>query len=192
MITLLNRLKMNFNNQKKMALSKIDKSRKGSIDRKIKPLIGLINKNRHYFTTSSCSGRIALIEDGKKHENAVLWQSHDVVDDTASVEILEHIRIKHKERGILWLKVEPCMITLISSSIEKASEIVNLAKEAGWKKSGFSISRKGRIIVELASTENLAIPLSTDEKILKFFIEEANKKLRKTHQKIKRFLRFLK
>ena len=181
---------MNFNNQKKMALSKIDKSRKGSIDKRIKLLIELINKNKHYFTTSSCSGRIALIEGGKKHENAVLWKSHDVVD----VEILEHnLRIKHKGRGILWLKVEPCMITLISSSVKNASEIVNLAKGAGWKKSGFSISRKGRIIIELASTENLAIPLhNMDEKILKFFVKEANKKLRKTHQKIKRLREKLK
>lgn len=34
-----------------------DASRKSSIDARIIPLVGEINKSENYFTTSSCSGR---------------------------------------------------------------------------------------------------------------------------------------
>jgi len=38
----------------------VDKSRKGSVDEKILPLVNLINSTDDFFTTSTCSGRIIL------------------------------------------------------------------------------------------------------------------------------------
>ena len=47
---------------KRNALSKLDKSPKGSIDAPILPLVRALYGHAGYVTTSSCSGRIALYE----------------------------------------------------------------------------------------------------------------------------------
>jgi tRNA(Phe) wybutosine-synthesizing methylase Tyw3 len=39
-----------------------DKSPKGSVDYKIRPLVDLINRHPEYVTLSSCSGRVALFD----------------------------------------------------------------------------------------------------------------------------------
>ena len=52
-----------FDRQKIAALSGVDLSRKGSIDAPIEELIHYINSQKHYFTTSSCSGRIIVFDN---------------------------------------------------------------------------------------------------------------------------------
>jgi len=52
-----------FNRQKKLSLSAIDNSRKGSIDDAIVNLVTFINDQSNYFTLSSCSGRIHIFEE---------------------------------------------------------------------------------------------------------------------------------
>lgn len=54
---------MNFKTIKNNAISKIDLSRKGSIDEPIGELVEFINNCDNFFTTSSCSGRICLFEE---------------------------------------------------------------------------------------------------------------------------------
>lgn len=72
---------MTFLNQKKTYLAKSDKSKKGSLDEKVVPLLTEINKNPNYYTTSSCSGRVYLWKGtGKKSETQWLKVSHDLID----------------------------------------------------------------------------------------------------------------
>ena len=52
-----------FDRQKQTSLSAVDLSRKGSIDAPIEELIQFINSQRNYFTTSSCSGRIIVVDN---------------------------------------------------------------------------------------------------------------------------------
>jgi len=52
-----------FKQHKITCLSKVDFSKKGCIDEPIVPLVQYINKCDHYFTTSSCSGRICVFEE---------------------------------------------------------------------------------------------------------------------------------
>ena len=49
-----------FDSRKRQVLEHADLSRKGSIDDYIRPLVGCINSNHNYVTTSSCSGRILI------------------------------------------------------------------------------------------------------------------------------------
>lgn len=49
-----------FDSRKRQVLEHADLSRKGSIDDYIRPLVGCINSNHNYITTSSCSGRILI------------------------------------------------------------------------------------------------------------------------------------
>jgi len=52
-----------FRKQKLSCLSKVDLSKKGSIDEAVTGLVIFINQCDQYFTTSSCSGRIYIYEE---------------------------------------------------------------------------------------------------------------------------------
>lgn len=51
-----------FSRWKKQCLKKLDLSKKGSVDEDISHVVSLINSRERFFTTSSCSGRIILID----------------------------------------------------------------------------------------------------------------------------------
>jgi len=52
-----------FKKQKLSCLSKLDLSKKGSIDEAASGIVFFINHCDQYFTTSSCSGRICIYEE---------------------------------------------------------------------------------------------------------------------------------
>jgi tRNA wybutosine-synthesizing protein 3 len=68
--------------------------------------------------------------------------------------------------------------------------LLRKAKQAGWKRSGI-MSFGRRIILELFSTEKLELPVANrgeiivDDKYLKLLVKEAEKKLKRTEEKIK-------
>ena len=49
-----------FQSEKTRVLSKVDLSRKGSVDEPIRELIEFLNAQEPLYTTSSCSGRVVL------------------------------------------------------------------------------------------------------------------------------------
>lgn len=51
-----------FSQWKKQCLNKLDQSKKGSVDEDIEHVVSLINGREEFFTTSSCSGRVILID----------------------------------------------------------------------------------------------------------------------------------
>ncbi|KAJ8793446.1 hypothetical protein J1605_019280 [Eschrichtius robustus] len=51
-----------FRKWKAQCLSKADLSRKGSVDEDVVELVQLLNGREQFFTTSSCAGRIILLD----------------------------------------------------------------------------------------------------------------------------------
>ena len=51
-----------FSQWKQQCLNKLDLSKKGSVDEDIEHVVSLLNSCEEYFTTSSCSGRVILID----------------------------------------------------------------------------------------------------------------------------------
>lgn len=51
-----------FSRWKAQCLSKADLSRKGSVDEDVAELVQLLNGREQFFTTSSCAGRILLLD----------------------------------------------------------------------------------------------------------------------------------
>lgn len=51
-----------FRRWKAQCLSKADLSRKGSVDEDVVELVHLLNEREQFFTTSSCAGRIILLD----------------------------------------------------------------------------------------------------------------------------------
>ncbi|KAL2772356.1 tRNA wybutosine-synthesizing protein 3-like protein isoform 2 [Daubentonia madagascariensis] len=84
-----------FRRWKAQCLSKADLSRKGSVDEDIVELVQLLNAQEQFFTTSSCAGRILLLDGGincfevQKQNCCWLLVTHKpcVKDDVHSVAI---------------------------------------------------------------------------------------------------------
>lgn len=181
---------MGFDKEKNEFLRKKDKSRKGSMDIKIKSLVEKINSLDDFFTTSSCSGRIlisAIPESNKKNDVQYLFCSHE---KTNFRKIKTSIKKLPNEE--VWLRVEPAILHIACKNIEKGSKLLNLARDIGFRRSGIISIGKSKIILEIVSTEKIEALLGKNkelligEKYLNILIKEGNKKLEKTWKKINR------
>lgn len=184
---------MSFESNKKITLGKKDKSDKQSYDKAIIPLCDLINSKKDYYTTSSCAGRIILIKigkTGKKKDTEFVFRKHSKVS-------FEEIKQALKEaKGTVWLRQEPVIVHICARNLDKAEKILKVFRDCGFKRSG-AINLKGRIMLELLSTENLSTIVMKDSEVivsddyLKVLIKEANKKLEKTRDKLGRVVKGL-
>lgn len=182
---------ISFAQRKMKQLSKKDLSDEGTTDKAILPLVNLLNAKKDYYTTSSCAGRIILVKDKGKQKKAFLFKTHN---KTNSEEIKKALA-SSKAKQITYLKEEPCILHVACSNIKAAQQLLDKAKFAGWKKSGIIATDK-RVMVELASTEMLAAPITKsrvviDDSYLDFLIKEANHKLARTQAKIKKLYKLL-
>lgn len=150
---------MGFENDKKTFLSKLDKSKKGSIDKRLVPLLAVINAKDNYYTTSSCSGRVYLWQgSGKKNETEWLRVSHDLInDDFFSID-------KNFETGIIWLRMEPMILHVCCQDLQEASNLVEKARTI-FKKSCI-LGASSKIIVEIRGSEFVEMPYAQNEKLL--------------------------
>jgi len=185
---------MTFQKHKKDFLKKLDKSKKGAIDKEILPLINLINKKPNYYTTSSCSGRIVLLsrKSEKKQETRWLFITHKPTN-------LKEIKsaLKNLPKTAVWFRQEPLILHVAADSIQNAQKIINIARDIGFKRSGIQSTRK-KIMAEIASTEILDTIIADKGKLLvnddylRILINEANKKLKRTTKKIKELYKKIK
>ncbi len=186
---------MKFEKEKKDCLSKIDKSKKGSIDKKIKKLVELINLLKDYYTTSSCSGRILLIKrpkSGKKCDVGFLFESHNKVS-------FEEIKVclKNIPEQDLWFRQESMILHVACRTIENAQKILDISSMAGFKHSGIITTRK-KIVVEIIGSEQFDTIIAKHGKLfvgdeyLRLLVNEANKKLGINSRKIKKFYDLIK
>ena len=169
-----------FIQRKKEILSKKDKSGIGEWDKHIVELCEKINYFDNYYTTSSCSGRIAVIKDIPNERGGLFeFVSHDLID---GLDLSE-------KKGDLKFKSEPPILHVACRSLEDAEELLEKAREVGWKRSGI-ISLGKNIIVELLSTEKLEFPLMKDgkllvsEEFLEIVLDKSNENLKKGWEKI--------
>ena len=179
----------NFESTKKDILGKTDKSNVGEIDAPIQELCNIINSTEHYFTTSSCSGRITLIDDqDKKSPGVFSFRSHEKVEFDDLKRGLVDAAAKVSD-GIVMFKQEPCLVVVSCKDRDKQWELFSEARNNGWKKSGIlSLDRK--LLVELMSSENISFPVIKDgeiivsDEMLKVVLEKANFNLSKGWSKI--------
>ncbi len=174
------------------ALEKYERAkREGKVDDDIISLLNEINSSLHYYTTSSCSGRIILIqlpEIGDKINSEIIGKWHRKVEFS---EILE--RLKNYKEGYLFLLVQSSIIHVVCENLEYANKLLEIARNCGFKYSSIKSIKKGRFLVEILSSENLHIPLGEEGKIrvnkedLEFFIRTSNIILERIKRKLKTF-----
>jgi len=184
----LEKINLVFLEQKRIALSKIDKSKKGEIDADIKLLIGLINSKQHYYTTSSCSGRIVLLKRGSEKRQDCEWLlvKHEEVRFEEVKKALE----KPPEEDV-WLRMEPMILHVCCRTLDDAASFLDLCKKC-FKRTGI-ISMKKKILIEIIGTEFMDTIIARDGKMLitddylEILVDEANKKLVRSKRYIDRF-----
>ena len=181
---------MNFEKEKKEFLAKKDKSKKGSIDIKIKRLVDKINSLPDFYTTSSCSGRILLLaipRSNKKNEVEYLFCSHKKIKYN---EIKKILKLKKELKNDVWFTVQPVIIHVACNDIKNTKKILNIARDIGFRRSGIISIGKNKVIMEIISTERIDAIVGKNRKLLigedyfKVLIKEGNKKLEKTWEKI--------
>ena len=187
-----------FDRQKESALAAVDLSRKGSIDLPIVKLTEVINNHRDTFTLSSCSGRVVLLREApigqsvRKAGCDWLTVSHEELRPDV---VLDSLKIREVGRpGTIVLKFEPFVLHVQCRDTETARRMCACAVEAGFRNSGITMGRAGKLVTAVRSTHGLEVPL-TDEagaelvtrEYITFIVEKANSKLRENFKRIAKF-----
>ncbi|HEX17038.1 MAG TPA: hypothetical protein ENG60_01295 [Thermoplasmatales archaeon] len=164
-----------------------DALKKDKVDEDIKDLLSFINACEDLFTTSSCSGRVVIIEvpfPGAKPGARFLGKWHGKVDKGKVLRALRSSR-----EGFLFFMVHPPIIHVVARDPEIAEKMVKAGLSSGFKNSGMR-AFKGKILVELRSTERLDVPIGKDgelmvsEDYLELLCEIANLMIEKGKRKI--------
>lgn len=155
-----------------------DHSPQGFYDKDIIDLINLVNSTKEYKTTSSCSGRITLMRGSKKSESEWVFKNHSETDYKEVLKFLgsEYLRFLY----------EPLILHIKCKSFESASRLFDLLQRNGFKKSYiFSIKNN---IIEINDTGKMETLVNNKlpEEYIKDLVNEANKRLRKTKENIKK------
>lgn len=171
----------------------IREKERGIVDEPILKLLEEINNSEYFFTLSSCAGRITLMkipENAKKYNCEFIFKTHRYVDPKLLWKVLN---LKYKEiNDPIWFKMEPFIIHIECLDVDHAKKLIEIARESGLKRSGIFLLNK-RIICEIMSTERIETIVSKNRKLLinkRYFfvlVKEANKKLRRTRKKMKKF-----
>nr|XP_028588912.1 tRNA wybutosine-synthesizing protein 3 homolog isoform X2 [Podarcis muralis] len=157
-----------FKRWKEQRLSRADGSRKGSVDEPIAGIVRLLNGRDSFCTTSSCSGRVVVLEQPPLPPRA---------EATTGFEI--------QKQNCTWL-----MVTHQICTIENVHKV---AIEAGFRNSGITVGRKGKIMMAVRSTHCLEVPLSrkgklmVSEEYVDFVVQVANQKMEENWKRIDRF-----
>ena len=181
----------NFDEQKAKAMEGLRQAlAERKVDGDIIPLLDKINSLENYFTTSSCSGRISVMEMpdfGDKVNSIWLGKWHRTVKVE---EVLE--AIGRHEKGQLWFLVRSPILHVGARTMDDAVRLLNLAIGLGFKYSNIkSVSHK-KLLVEIRSTERMDVPLGTDGELwvdgeyLKRIVAIANSQVRRFKGKLKR------
>lgn len=153
-----------FIENKTNALKKLKKALdEKKVDKGILPIINIINKSENYYTSSSCFGRIVLLEIpeiGNKKEAQFLGKWHRKIRVN---ELLSSV--KNATNGQIWILTQSPIIHIGAKTNIAAEKILKNAISCGFKNSGIkSIGKKN--IVEICSTERLDSPIGLDGVIL--------------------------
>uniref|UniRef100_A0A1A8MFP6 tRNA wybutosine-synthesizing protein 3 homolog n=2 Tax=Nothobranchius TaxID=28779 RepID=A0A1A8MFP6_9TELE len=186
-------MEKSFRQWKTQCLNKLDQSKKGSVDRDIEHVVSLLNSCEEFFTTSSCSGRTILIDgapdssDIQKQNCAWLFVSHHkcTLDD-----LMSGLR---RANGDAVLKFEPAVLHVQCRRLEDAQLVHSVAVNSGFRNSGLTVGKMGKIISAVRSTHGLEVPLTHNGKLLvdhqyvHFLTHTANQKMEENLKRIDRF-----
>ncbi|MEM0493012.1 MAG: hypothetical protein QXS02_03535 [Candidatus Thermoplasmatota archaeon] len=181
--------KKEFLDKKEQSLLKLEKAyMHDMVDEGISRVLRMINSYDEYYTSSSCSGRVLILEIpllGDKKNARVLGKWHVRVN---AQDVLDSV--KKAEKGMIWLLSQSPILHIGCSSLKAANTLVKLAVSSGFKNSTVKSTGK-RITVELSSTERLDAPLGKDgvlfcdQKYIELLVDISNMIIERSNKKIR-------
>lgn len=181
---------------KEKALTTLYKEmRKGKVDKDLTLLLEKINKTENFFTTSSCSGRILLLEIpeiGDKKEARFIGKWHGQVTKHDLIS-----KIKESKKGTIWLLAQPPVIHIGAKNLENAIALMKVANESGFKNTFIKSIGRDRVIIEICGTERMDAPIGEDGILtcnmehLELLVKTANEVIKKSKNKLDRLERNL-
>jgi len=182
-----------FSKEKSDFLKKKDRSKKGHIDNGIKKILNKINSKKDYYTTSSCSGRIVLLEklSSKKNEAKWIFTKHTKIKFN---EIKNHL--KNKIKNEIWFKQEPLILHVRCRDLKSAKKLFDASRKI-FKRAGIISLSDKKIVVEIIGTERIDAIIAdkdfaADENYLKNLVKYANINFEENKRKSERFLKLIK
>ncbi len=187
---------MTFKERKRQLLEKLKIAKKeNKVDLEVLDIIDLINFSNNYYTSSSCSGRIILIEvlrpSHKKDAKFILKLHREV----KFKEIKGAIK-KHQDNQ-LWLMSEPPILHIGAKDLYYTKEMLNLGYRSGFKRSNIK-SVGTKFIVEIMSSEEIHVPIAyegkllVEDKYLEYVVDISNNILKRGKDRLKKLYRNLK
>ncbi len=175
---------------KKLKAASID----NKVDEKILPILEILNGIEGVYTSSSCAGRIVLLQIprlGDKRGAVFLGVWHRIV-------VPEEITFAAQKatKGIIWILAQAPILHIGVESTDVATLLIKTAVLSGFKNSAMKSSGK-KTIIELSSTERLDAPIGRNGCLycegdyLHLLIEIANEVIGRSQQKLIRFERNL-
>ncbi|KAI5243731.1 Trna Wybutosine-Synthesizing Protein 3-like [Manis pentadactyla] len=182
-----------FRRWKAQCLSKADLSRKGSVDEDVVEVVQLLNGREQFFTTSSCAGRIVLLDGGMNgfevQKQNCCWL---LVTHKSCVKEDVIIALK-KASGDAVLKFEPLILHVQCRQLQDAQILHSVAMDSGFRNSGITVGKRGKTMLAVRSTHGLEVPLSQQGKLMvteeyiDFLLKIANQKMEENKKRIERF-----
>ena len=180
-----------FDDIKKELLSLLENARnEGVVDEGANQYLDLINSHPDYVTSSSCYGRIILIDlpSYKKRDSEFLWKQHNTVsvDDAWNA-------LQSAEGKFVWLKADPLILHVSCRSVDAANALLKTKSAAGMKRGGIFSIADNRVQIEFEGTYRMSLPVKKDGGLLvdkdyfSLLIEQANEKFEKNEDMWKRF-----
>ncbi|MBI2598043.1 MAG: hypothetical protein HYW50_02505 [Candidatus Diapherotrites archaeon] len=161
------------------------------VDGQVVSLCEFFAKSKNFFTSSTCSGRIVLLQVNRqenKHESAFIAKWHK----KASIgKVWSTLCAKTMEE--IWLKQEPFIMHIGCADFENAKTILQIAKACGIKRAGIQVAKEGKFLLEIIGTHNISFPVKkggeilVEKKHLKYVLKRANEKLEKNYSTLEKF-----
>ena len=177
-----------------------DLSPKGSVDAPVITLVDRINITQHYYTTSSCSGRISLFQhfnsDGKGKSGRWLLCEHGTVTLPQLQQALHTASADPSTSAAAVLRFEPFILSVACRTLSAASLLLSAALQSGCRESGITSAHPNRpVMVSVRCSIRMELPLLSDadglgglsERYVAVLWERLNGKMADNMAKIARF-----
>ncbi|XP_066049140.1 tRNA wybutosine-synthesizing protein 3 homolog isoform X2 [Chamaea fasciata] len=157
-----------------------DLSRKRALDARAAELVRLLNARERFCTTSSCDGRVTVTDTagtGSQKKNCT-WLLMTALE---------------KATGDAVFKFEPFVLHVLCRELQDAQLLHSVAIDSGFRNSGITVGRGGKITMAVRSTHCLEVPLShkgrlmVSEEYIEFLVHVANQKMEENIRRIDRF-----
>ncbi|MFA5382529.1 MAG: hypothetical protein WC356_05130 [Candidatus Micrarchaeia archaeon] len=170
-----------------------DHLEKDKVDLDILDLLNEINSKEDYVTSSSCYGRLSLLEIDKNKKDANFYMKwHRLVTFD---EVKKSIK-EYKGDKKIWFNCEPFILHIFTKDLESANNFLKICREAHLKRGGIWII-KNFPFIEVFGTNSFSLPIFDkkiliSEKYLQYLVKESNSKLSKNFKQIDNLFEIIK